>query len=85
MCRIVFSLVSDGVEAMDRISSMATEAKSKVAHFDSEIKRCLADMSITEHAKLVEQVASAMTAVARMRAKLDSAGPPSRDEHEAGV
>ncbi len=70
---------------MDRISVMASEAKAKVAHFDSEIKRCITDLSITEHAKLVEQVASAMTAIARMRAKLDSAGPPSRDENDTGM
>ena len=49
MCR-------DGDEAIDRILAMATDAKSKVGLFDSEIRRCATDMSINEHAKWVEQV-----------------------------
>jgi hypothetical protein len=52
----------------------------QVALFDSEIRRCATDMSINEHARLVEQVAASMANIARLRAKVDSSAPPPREE-----
>jgi hypothetical protein len=63
---------SDSVESSRQLVALALEAKSKVGQLDSLLKKLMTDLAMHDQSRLAEQVAAAMSDVARLRAKLSS-------------